>query len=303
MNNDQSFLGGLAPANNGGTSNNGMNTGSVIPGAGLMPVGGPTGSPAPAPAPTPAVSPETTPATMSPVGPTPIVPTPIIAEPEPSPVIPSVVSTSDNNNILTPPAIPSVVDASNTSTVAPSIMPSEQVAPNAGIGIMGGNDASSSSVPNNDILGMGVNNPAPVDNNVNINNGPDLMAGGSSPFDIGLGPATMTPNMGSNSIMPSNNANIVGNSTDNKPFTNETANISVEGETVVSVGTYLINMFLFALPVIGFILILVKAFSKKTNKNLSNFAKAFLVMYFLAVVLGVAFMVVAVSIGGFSMNS
>ena len=258
MNNDQSFLGGLAPVNNGGVPNNNINDGSVIPGAGLMPVGGPTGASTPAP--------------VAPAGPAPVVPTPIVAGPEPA------------------PAVPGIMDASNMAVPPASSVQSEPSSPNMGLGIVGGNDTNNAPVLNNDILGMGINNSAPMENNNvnngvigvdtnnvilggNINSGPDLMSGGSSPFDIGLGPAAVNPSMGSNSIMTNGGANIVGNSADSKPFTNETANVSTEGEEVVSVGTYIINMILFCIPIIGFIVILVKALSKKTNKNLSNLAK------------------------------
>lgn len=306
MNNDQSFLGGMAPVNNGGVPNN-MNDGSVIPGAGLMPVGGPSGSPAPSPAP------------MGPAEPTPVVPTPIVSGPEAvpaAPAIPGIMTAPDSNSGgSVTPAVPGIVDAGNA--VVPPTGPAqvEQPVPNMGLGIVGGNDTNNAPAPNNDILGMGVNSPAPMENNNvnngvigvdtnnvipggNVNNGPDLMGGGSSPFDIGLGPAAVNPSMGSNTIMPNSGANIVGNSADSKPFTNETANVSTEGEEVVSVGTYILNMILFCIPIIGFIMILVKAFSKKANKNISNFAKAFLLMQFIIVVLTVVLMFVLVSVGG-----
>lgn len=305
MNNDQSFLGGLAPVNNGGVPNNNINDGSVIPGAGLMPVGGPTGASTPAP--------------VAPAGPAPVVPTPIVAGPEPAPAIPGIMAAPDNNSGGAAPAVPGIMDASNMAVPPASSVQSEPSSPNMGLGIVGGNDTNNAPVLNNDILGMGINNSAPMENNNvnngvigvdtnnvilggNINSGPDLMSGGSSPFDIGLGPATVNPSMGSNSIMTNGSANIVGNSADSKPFTNETANSNVEGEEVVSVGTYILNMILFCVPVIGFILILVKAFSKKTNKNVSNFAKAYLIVQFIIVVLMVILMFILFSFAGSSVS-
>lgn len=308
MNNDQSFLGGLAPVNNGGVPNNNINDGSVIPGAGLMPVGGPTGAPTPAP--------------VAPAGPAPVVPTPIVAGPEPvpsAPVVPGIMAAPDNNSGGVAPAVSGIMDASNMAVPPASSVQSEPSSPNMGLGIVGGNDTNNAPVLNNDILGMGINNSAPMENNNvnngvigvdtnnvilggNINSGPDLMSGGSSPFDIGLGPATVNPSMGSNSIMTNGSANIVGNSADSKPFTNETANSNVEGEEVVSVGTYILNMILFCVPVIGFILILVKAFSKKTNKNVSNFAKAYLIVQFIIVVLMVILMFILFSFAGSSVS-
>lgn len=307
MNNDQSFLGGMQPVNNGGVPNNNINDGTVIPGAGLMPVGGPSSSPSPAP----------TQVQMGPVPSVPVTPTPVVASPEvasAAPVIPDIID-APNNSVGVAPVVPGIVDASNT--VVPSVSPAqaEQPIPNIGLGIVSGNDVSSNIMPSNNLN----SNIVPETNNVGNNgiigvdagsvvpggstsNGENLMNNGSSPFDIGLGPATISPSMGSNSIMSNGGAAIVSNSNDSKPFTNESANASEVAEDIVSVKDYLVNIILFSIPIVGLILMLVKVFSKKENKNVSNFAKAYLVLQFVMIIFGVAIMVMfpTMLLGGMS---
>lgn len=55
----------------------------------------------------------------------------------------------------------------------------------------------------------------------------------------------------------------------------------------VSVGKYIGYSILFSIPVVGFIMLLVTAFSGGTNKSLKNYARAMLVMMAIGVVLGV----------------
>lgn len=55
----------------------------------------------------------------------------------------------------------------------------------------------------------------------------------------------------------------------------------------VSVGKYIGYSILFSIPVVGFIMLLVTAFSGGTNKSLKNYARAMLVMMVIGVVLGV----------------
>lgn len=67
----------------------------------------------------------------------------------------------------------------------------------------------------------------------------------------------------------------------------------------VSVGKYIGYSILFALPLVGFIMLLVTAFSGGTNKSLKNYARAMLVMYAIGVVLGI---VIAVLMGILGMS-
>ena len=68
----------------------------------------------------------------------------------------------------------------------------------------------------------------------------------------------------------------------------------------VSVGKYIGYSILFALPLVGFIMLLVTAFSGGTNKSLKNYARAMLVMYAIGVVLGIV-LVVLMGVLGMSM--
>ena len=69
-------------------------------------------------------------------------------------------------------------------------------------------------------------------------------------------------------------------------ISNEVAqdNISHSDEHVVSCVKYLGYLFLFIIPVVGFIMMIVKSLDKK-DKNISNFAKAMLIFSILIAVL------------------
>lgn len=68
----------------------------------------------------------------------------------------------------------------------------------------------------------------------------------------------------------------------------------------VSVGKYIGYSILFSIPFVGFIMLLVTAFSGGTNKSLKNYARAMLVMYVIGVVL-VIIMAILMAVLGFSM--
>lgn len=68
----------------------------------------------------------------------------------------------------------------------------------------------------------------------------------------------------------------------------------------VSVGKYIGYSILFSIPLVGFIMLLVTAFSGGTNKSLKNYARAMLVMYVIAIVL-VIILAVLMAVLGFSM--
>ncbi len=65
----------------------------------------------------------------------------------------------------------------------------------------------------------------------------------------------------------------------------------------VSVGTYLGHMFLFSIPFVGFILLIVKAFDKK-NKNISNWAKSMLLYSLILTVITVVISILLIVVAG-----
>ena len=68
-----------------------------------------------------------------------------------------------------------------------------------------------------------------------------------------------------------NNTNLNDELKDNNEFINSNE------ENIISVKKYLGHMVLFSLPVVGFIMLIIKGFVEKKNKNISNFAKANLI--------------------------
>lgn len=68
----------------------------------------------------------------------------------------------------------------------------------------------------------------------------------------------------------------------------------------VSVGKYILYSIIFAIPIVGFIMLIVTAFSGSTNKSLKNYARAMLVMYAIGIVLGII-LSIAMAFLGFSL--
>ncbi len=60
-------------------------------------------------------------------------------------------------------------------------------------------------------------------------------------------------------------------------------------EEVVSVKKYLVLNLLFAIPIVGLIMLIVKAFDKNTNKNISNYAKSMLIWYLIVFIISFVF--------------
>lgn len=138
-------------------------------------------------------------------------------------------------------------------------------------------------------------------NNLNIVN--------SSPFDIGLNSTINTEKtqiidpilsgsnnisnttnensqlLNNNSMQPLNN-NVTNNFGDATPLTNANIN-NTSNDNIVSVGKYLGYILLFSIPIVGFIMLLVKAFGDKKDKNISNLAKAQLILIVIATVLSI----------------
>ncbi len=78
--------------------------------------------------------------------------------------------------------------------------------------------------------------------------------------------------------------------------------VETAGDGDVSLGDWMITMLLAAIPVVGFIMVLVWAFSGGTNTSKQNWARAALIWGVIAIVLAVVFSgaVVALLAGGLS---
>lgn len=132
---------------------------------------------------------------------------------------------------------------------------------------------------------------------------PELKLDGTSPFDIGI---NQTPIMASseenNTTTPTitNDSNANLNNNPNDPVqvitptnTEQQEDISLPLSTsnnsdIVPVTKYLINIILFSIPIVGFIMLILKAIDKK-DKNISNFAKAYLILMVALVILWIVF--------------
>lgn len=219
------------------------------------------------------------------------------------PVNPEVNNTIDNSNS-------GIVNASSqpsTGVPIPSIISS---VPNGASMRNGNNDSVISVTPGNII-------PESKDNNSNVQSNvsqgqqniiqPELKIDGSSPFDIGIGgnnisnQGVIQNNVTPTPIVPNN----INNSNDSETIAVTSSNVNKEpdinmstssvssDDNVVSVGKYLLHIILFCIPVIGFIMLIVKALDKK-DKNISNFAKAQLILGVIGVVIIVVITVISV---------
>jgi len=65
--------------------------------------------------------------------------------------------------------------------------------------------------------------------------------------------------------------------------------ITYENTAPLSIGNYIIMMIVGAIPLVGFIMMIVWAFSGGTNKNKQNYARAILIMMAVGVVLSIIF--------------
>ncbi|MBN8481148.1 MAG: hypothetical protein J0L88_06100 [Xanthomonadales bacterium] len=71
---------------------------------------------------------------------------------------------------------------------------------------------------------------------------------------------------------------------------------------VMSLGDWLITLIVASIPIVGFIMLLVWAFSSSTNPNKANFCKAYLIIMVIAIALffllgGAAFMTAMSGVG------
>lgn len=117
--------------------------------------------------------------------------------------------------------------------------------------------------------------------------------------------ASETIHSGSSSISTDNSVNtnldnFVAQDKDNVPLTSTTPNATIlQEENVVSVGKYILTLILFSIPIVGFIMIIVKAFADKKDKNITNLARAYLV---LSVIVTVFFGMIFIAFGAMLTN-
>ena len=112
---------------------------------------------------------------------------------------------------------------------------------------------------------------------------PQLALENSSPFDIGVN-APINTNVSNNVQGTVSTIPVTGNANANTISSDINIKQSTTNSDIVTVGTYIKTMILFTIPVIGFIIMIIKALDKE-NKNISNFAKAYLLFGIIAFVL------------------
>ena len=141
---------------------------------------------------------------------------------------------------------------------------------------------TNNNITNTNTLETNSNNNA-----IETNNNPILNLDSSSPFDIGINEPMSNNNSNIDNIESQNNTEII-NSTES---TNQTQDIKIEttqdnnnDNKITSVGQYLLYIVLFSIPIIGLIIMIIKALDKN-NKNISNFAKAWLIIYVITFVI------------------
>ena len=197
-------------------------------------------------------------------------------------------NSTPQQNII-PPAVPGIVDTTNTVS-------------------------SDSTMPNNNLLSPNLNAIMPEMSNNSLGNNQPASSGlnlnSSSPFDIGMTPSN---DMGNTAIIPNTlgnnsnssttgiaNNNIASNATtnNNTPLTDSISNNGQANNTdnIVSVGKYLGYMLLVSIPIVGTIMLIVKAFFDKKDINISNLAKAQLllavIIFVISLVIGIIFGVI-----------
>lgn len=211
------------------------------------------------------------------------------------------------SNVLTPNPIPTIVSG---TPVNPPNIPSTPINTlsnnnmNIATDSMGGVNILGNSVPNmvNEPISSNLNNMQNTD--MGLNNG--MMMGAELNAQPNLNVVNPTvleqpvltpnvplgqPSMGNN-INPAMNINL-GDAT---PLSNESGTIN-DGAEVVSVFKWLGLMILFVIPVVGPIMLLVKAFGKEKNKTIKNYARAQLLLSVIACILMIVLFVAMFAVG------
>ncbi len=116
---------------------------------------------------------------------------------------------------------------------------------------------------------------------------PQLNLESSSPFDIGINTPLNTSEISIQQPLPTNtNENqSIANDNNNNPIQDINIEQNNNSTNITSMGSYLLLLILFSIPLIGFIILIVKVLDKK-DKNISNFAKAYLLFGIIILVIG-----------------
>ena len=105
-------------------------------------------------------------------------------------------------------------------------------------------------------------------------------------------------NMPNMQTPPMNNTPINNNISQNTaPLNNQLQ------DNVVSVGKYIVHLLLCCIPLVGIIILFIRAFSKDENKNLSNLAKAQLIMMGISAVLSIIVFIIITAIAASAVGS
>lgn len=242
---------------------------------------------------------------------TPIINTPTVNENQAFNTInsqPEEVINEQPNAIINPTPIPGM-EVTNEVT---SITNSNQANNNQNTIIP--NQNPSNSVNNNANNTIGLNSSSLSNQSqLTTSSQPEIKLETTTPFDIGIN--SVNTNQAATQMTLSENIKTITNDMEenknlssevtstNQPLTNSniTNDINNSNDNIVSVGSYLGHILLFSIPLIGFVMLLVKAFGSKNNKNISNFAKAQLLLSVIIVVLSMVIMFAITFIIGGSM--
>lgn len=212
------------------------------------------------------------------------------------------------NAIINPTPIPGM-EVTNEVT---SITNSNQANNNQNTIIPNQNPSNSVNNNANNTIGLNSSNLS-NQSQLTTSSQPDIKLETTTPFDIGIN--SVNTNQAATQMMMSENIKNITNGMEenknlssevtstNQPLTNSniTNDMNNSNDNIVSVGSYLGHILLFSIPLIGFVMLLVKAFGSKSNKNISNFAKAQLLLSVIVVVLSMVIMFAITFIIGGSM--
>lgn len=114
-----------------------------------------------------------------------------------------------------------------------------------------------------------------------------------------------SPNLNNQGLNQTGNteAGMVNNKVESNLNNSNQPNNNSGNENIVSVGKYLGYILLFCIPIVGFIMLIVKAFFDKKDKNISNFAKAQLLLSVIAVVLAIIFTIISFAAASSMINN
>lgn len=206
-------------------------------------------------------------------------------------------ATSNENGYSIPGAnlspIGGTPSVSTESVLNPSPIPTNEPANNSNVGVMGG--IAPNPIPASPVSELKMESSNPFDIGVSsssltsspVLNSTILSEKTTMPME---NPTSQPQEMGMNlSAMPATPTTMESMQSNNVPLTSgaPTSGMSSASDgNVVSVGKYLGHMILFSIPLVGMIMLLVKAFGSNGDKNISNYAKAQLLLVVIMVALG-----------------